>query len=230
MFETLTTLFRARTAEAEEGLVDRNAVTLLAQHLRDARVEVAGARAAIARLMAREAEQGRALEALATKIRLREGEAKAAMGKGEDALAADIAEDIIVLEDRREADEATRMSLTARIREARERMQKTELRLTALTDQLRSARDASLSRSSVGIAAPTSSALEKAVETARVLKARDQRLADLDDAHRRLDGDVGAETLDARIAAAGLDKQKEERRAALLKRIADQKPNKGDKS
>ncbi|MEM7545708.1 MAG: PspA/IM30 family protein [Pseudomonadota bacterium] len=228
MFETLTTLFRARTAEAEEGLIDRNAVTLLAQHLRDARAEMAGARAAIARLMAREAEQSRALDALKAKIKLRETEAKIAIDKGEDDLAADIADAIIALEDRIEADEATRASLATRIREARERMQASELRLTSLTDQLRAARDTSLTRSSVGIAAPTTSALEKAVETARVLKARDQRLADLDEAHQRLDAEVGAETLDARIAAAGLSDEKAKRREALLKRIT--KPNKGDKS
>ena len=31
MFQTISTIFRARAAEAEEALVDRNAVTLLAQ-------------------------------------------------------------------------------------------------------------------------------------------------------------------------------------------------------
>lgn len=230
MFETLSTLFRARTAEAEESLIDRNATTLLAQHLRDARVEIASARAAIARLMARETEQGRAIDALSAKIELRETEVREALKKGEDTLAEDIAEAVLDLEDRREADQASRTSLAARIAEARERLQKSELRLTALTDQLRAARDASLGRSSVGITAATTSALEKAVDTARMLKARDQRLADLDEAHRRLDGDIGAETLDARIAAAGLDQAKENRRKALLKRIATTKTNKGDKS
>jgi phage shock protein A len=230
MFETLATLFRARTAEAEEGLIDRNAVTLLAQHLRDARIEVAAARAAIARLMVRETEQARALAAISANIALREREAKAAMDAGEDTLCADIADAIMGLEDKRETDEASRQSLAARIAEARERMQQTELRLTALTDQLRAARDASLTRASVGMSRPTASVLDRAVETARVLKVRDQRLADLDDAHRRLNADSNAGTLDARIASAGLDKTKEERRAALLKRIADKKPNQGDKS
>ena len=89
MFQTLGTLFRARAAEAEETLIDRNAITLLAQHLRDAKAEIGRSRAAIAGLMARETERGRGLDKLAEEILRREREAQAAMEAGEDALAAD---------------------------------------------------------------------------------------------------------------------------------------------
>ena len=87
MFGTLNTLFRAKAAEAEEDLIDRNAITLLAQHLRDAKVEIARSRAAIARLMARETERDRALDALSAKILRREAEAKAALEADDEALA-----------------------------------------------------------------------------------------------------------------------------------------------
>lgn len=220
MFETLTTLFRARAAEAEEGLIDRNAITLLAQHLRDARAEIARSRAAVARLMAREAERGRALDALASAILAREAEAAAAMDKGDEELAADIAEAILALEDRKAADEAARAKLATQIADSRTRLEASERRLVGLTDQLRAAREAGLARHVVGATIPTASALDRAVETARTLKERDQRLADLEDAHRRLETETEAETLDARIREAGLDKTHEARRKALLNRIA----------
>ncbi len=53
MFRTVTTLFRAGVAEADEDLQDRMAPALLAQHLRDAKGELARYRAGLAALMAR---------------------------------------------------------------------------------------------------------------------------------------------------------------------------------
>lgn len=225
MFETLSTLFRARAAEAEEALVDRNAITLLAQHLRDAKAEIARSRAAIARLMARETERGRGLDQIAREILKRETEARAAFAAEQEDLAAEIADAIIALEDRKAAETEARQALAARIDEAKARLAVSERRFEDLADQLRMAREASLSRVPAGIAAPTACALDKAVETAATLKARDQRLADLEDAYRRLDGEGPEASLDARIAAAGLDKAKEKRRDDMMKRLK----SKGDR-
>ena len=224
MFQTLNTLFRARAAEAEEALVDRNAVSLLAQHLRDAKTEIARSRAAVARLMARRTERGRNLDALAGEILKREGEARKAIRAGEDDLAADIADAVIALEDRKAAETAADLDLAARIDDARARLAASEAQYRSLADQLRAAREASLSRVPPGIA-PRASALEKAVETAATLKARDARLADLEDAYRKLDEAPEAQSLDARIEAAGLDDARRKRREDLMKRLA----SKGDK-
>ena len=218
MFQTLGTLFRARAAEAEETLIDRNAITLLAQHLRDAKAEIGRSRAAIAGLMARETERGRGLDKLAGEILRREKEAQAAMEAGEDALAADLADAILALEDRKAKEEDARAALTRRIAEARGRLSESERRFADLTDQLRAAREAGLSRIPAS-AAPTSSALERAVTAAETLKARDDRLADLDDAYRRMEAETGEATLDARVSDAGLNKEREARRAALMKRL-----------
>ncbi|MEL6791817.1 MAG: PspA/IM30 family protein [Pseudomonadota bacterium] len=218
MFQTLGTLFRARAAEAEETLIDRNAVTLLAQHLREGKAEIARARAAVARLMAREAERKRALDRLAQDILKREGEAKAAIEAGREDLAADLADAILALEDRKDAEQTAQRDLSRRVTEARERLAENETRLGDLAEQLRAARDASLARIPQG-AAPTASALDRAVETAETLKARDARLEDLEDAYRRMDAETPANALDARVEEAGLNKEKEARRAALMKRL-----------
>ena len=57
------------------------------------------------------------------------------------------------------------------------------------------------------------------METAETLKARDARLEDLEDAYRRMDAETPEASLDARIEEAGLNKEKEARRAALMKRL-----------
>lgn len=218
MFQTLGALFRARAAEAEEVLIDRNAVTLLAQHLREAKAENARSRTAIARLMAREAERARALDALSVDVLKREKEARAAMEAGDDALAADLADAIMTLEDRKAVEDAAQADLSRRIAEARERLAENERRFADLAEQLRAAREASLARIPQG-AAPTASALDRAVETAERLKARDGRLEDLEAAYRRMDEEAPAASLDARVAAAGLNTEKEARKAALMKRL-----------
>lgn len=220
MFETLTTLFRARSAEAEEALVDRNAITLLAQHLRDAKAEIARSRAAVARQMARETERTRGLASIDETLRRRESEAAAALTRGEDALAADIADAILTLEDRRAEETRARDDLAERIGKSRTALVAAERRFADLAEQLKIAKEAKLTRSIDGCPAPRASALEKATETAAALRDQTARLDDLDAAWTRLEGEAAAESLDDRIAAAGLDTAREDRRAALMARIA----------
>lgn len=218
MFETLTTLFRARTAEAEEALAERNAVSLLAQHLRDARAELSRSRGAVAGMMAREAERGRAIDRLAAEAARREAEARTALEAGEEALAGDLADAALDLEDRRVAEADALKALADRIADARSRLDAAEARYRDLADQLRVAREAKLSRTPPG-AAPTASALEKAVEAAERLQTRDDRLDDIEAAYRRLDGESPETSLDARVKAAGLDREREARKAALMNRL-----------
>lgn len=218
MFETLTTLFRARTAEAEEALAERNAVSLLAQHLRDARAELSRSRGAVAGMMAREAERCRAIDRLAAEAARREAEARTALEAGEEALAGDLADAALDLEDRRAAEADALKALADRIADARSRLDAAEARYRDLADQLRVAREAKLSRTPPG-AAPTASALEKAVEAAERLKTRDDRLDDIEAAYRRLDGESPETSLDARVKAAGLDREREARKAALMNRL-----------
>ena len=98
MFRTVTTLFRAGVAEADEDLQDRTASTLLAQHLRDAKAELARHKAGLAALMARETKEARLEQALAEKLTRRESEVETALTASDDALAADIADDMLRIE------------------------------------------------------------------------------------------------------------------------------------
>lgn len=219
MLSTLSTLFRASRAEAEEALVDQTATTLLAQHLRDARTELTARKAATARLMARETETARRRNDLGLRISRREDEARRALASGDESLAEDVANDILKLEDKRGVLAGDCDALGAQIAAAREGLDEAEGRFSALTEQLRRSRDQSLTRRAVVPGAPPPDPLRRAAEVAETMKARDCRRADMDAAYHRLDVTAPEAALDLRIKAAGLNDDTSIRRAALLKRI-----------
>lgn len=223
MLSTLSTLFRASRAEAEEALVDQTATTLLAQHLRDARTDLTVRKASTARLMARHSEISRKRDDLAERITKREEEVRKALAADDADLAEQIANDIIKLEDRRCATVTDCETLDAQISTAREGLDEAEARFTDLTEQLRRSRDQTLTRRAHPGATPTPDPLRKAAEVAETMKARDARRADMDAAYQRLEMTAPEAILDDRIKAAGLNDDTSARRAALLKRIKGEK-------
>ena len=223
MLSTLSTLFRAGRAEAEEALVDANATTLLAQHLREARTDLTARKAATARLMARETDIARRRNDLGLRITRREEEARKALAAGDDDLAEDIANDILKLEDKRGVLTGDCEALAAQIVSAREALDEAESRFAEMTEQLRRSRDQSLMRRATAPGMPPPDPLRRAAEVAETMKARDCRRADMDAAYQRLEMTAPEASLDDRIRKSGVNDDSAARRAALLKRI------KGDK-
>lgn len=223
MLSTLSTLFRAGRAEAEEALVDHNATTLLALHLREARTDLTARKAATARLMARETETARRRNDLGIRITRREDEARKALAAGDENLAEDIANDILKLEDKRSVLVSDGEALATQVAAAREALDEAEGRFAELTEQLRRSRDQSLSRRATAPGAPPPDPLRRAAEVAETMKARDSRRADMDAAYQRLEVTAPEAALDERIKKSGLNDDTTARRTALLKRI------KGDK-
>lgn len=221
MLSTISTLFRARVAEEEEALTERNAATLLAQHLRDAQSEIALRRKALAALMARLADLKRRTDQADQAIAEREAKASAVMARNETGLAADIADDILVREDRRAVIISEAANLEGQIDKARETFAQTEAHYNDLKDQLRQAKLREQMRGAVKTAATTGGEhpLNRAAEVARMLSERDQKQADLDQAEQELAA-PSAPDLDARIAMADLNNERADRRRALLERIS----------
>jgi phage shock protein A len=111
MLKIITTLFRSAQAEAEEALIDANAIRLLEQHLRDATRAFEVAKCELARVMADEKAQARAASELAARLAELEAEARAALDAGDDARAEVLAGRIAMLEDERTAHLDTREML-----------------------------------------------------------------------------------------------------------------------
>lgn len=102
MLRTLRTLLRARSAEAEEALEAAEGPRILAQHLRDAQLDLTRGRHALAQLLAQQKAEERRADDAASEIARREEEARKALEGGADALAADLATRIVTLEDTRD--------------------------------------------------------------------------------------------------------------------------------
>ncbi len=214
MFRTVTTLLRAGVAEADEDLSDRMASTLLAQHLRDAKAELARHRAGLAALMAREAKEARLAEALAEKMARRETEVETAFAAADDALAVDIAEDMLRVEDEIRVAAEERQRLKAEVAKARAAQDTAERTFTQLTDQLRIARTRAVSPRTM-----QTTSLKQAEAAAERLKCRMERDEDIATAYEQMETTVAEQDLDARLKASGLFDDKAARRDAILNRI-----------
>jgi len=143
MLETLRTLFRASRAETQEAMIKGNAVALLAQHLRDAKLDVERARRGLAALIARKVGEERKSRMLEEEIMRREEDARAAMNAGEDVLLHEIADHIAGLEERKAQNTYARTEFQHRIDVLRQTLKQAEHRMSILTDDLRLARTGS---------------------------------------------------------------------------------------
>lgn len=214
MFRTVTTLFRAGVAEADEDLQDRAASTLLAQHLRDAKTELARHRAGLAALMARETKEARLEAALAEKLTRRETEVETALAASDEALAADIAEDMLRIEDEISTAAEERARLKAEVAKARAAQDAAEQTFRQLSDQLRIARTRVLSPRTI-----QTTSLKQAEAAAARLKCRMERDDDIAAAYEQMETTVAEQDLDAKLKASGLFDDKAARRDAILNRI-----------
>lgn len=115
MLKTLNTLLRGQLAEAEDTLIDRNAVALLSQKIRDAGAGMNAAKLSLTGLIKRDRLEERQLEVIALRIADLEPRVRAALEAGDEAQATVGATALADLENEQAARNATRATLAARI-------------------------------------------------------------------------------------------------------------------
>ena len=98
MFKTIVTLFRGAAADAEDNLVDRNAVRILDQQIRDARAGLEQGRRALAVAIAQDKAEARRLGEVRRRIADLDDRAIEALRGGRDDLAGEAAGEIANLE------------------------------------------------------------------------------------------------------------------------------------
>src|SRR5215471_693319 len=98
MLKTIMTLFRGAAHRAEEEFADRSALLILDQQIRDAAAGIERAKRALAVAIAQDEAEGKRLEATLKRIADLEERAVAALGAGNEELAAEAAEAIAVME------------------------------------------------------------------------------------------------------------------------------------
>ena len=216
------TLFRATAHEPAEKWVDANALRIMAQELRDTEQSMINAKRELAGLMAEARQLNRSNQQLETTIAQREGQARQALDKGEDALALELAESIaedenLLEEQQRHAGHLARQERTLRkqLQQAGRTLQhyKRELSLARANQNAEQVLK-QLGTHTVGL----HTHMGDLAESMNRIRSRQTRFTDIQESLQELDRDDANGDLETKLQEAGIDTGKHDG-AAVLSRL-----------
>lgn len=208
IFTKLITLFRGTAHEAGAAVVDANALRILDQEIRDADNALGRARDDLATLVAKRRMLEKELQGLQDMAGRYESSARAALEKGDEALALEVAQRISELE----TDVGTKTPQLADMRAAEERMHQTIAQTQQRVENLRREIDVvkvndSVQRAQAAVANQGAGAASRLGSAADSLKRIKERQAIADEKFKAAgeleDRRTGAD-LDAKLKAAGI--------------------------
>lgn len=208
IFSKLITLFRGASYEAGAAVVDANALRILDQEIRDADASLGRARDDLATLVAKRRMIEKELQNLKDQSVRYESSARAALEKGDEALALEVAQRISELE----SEIGLKTPQLGEMRAAEERMHQTIAQTQQRVENLRREIDVvkvndSVQRAQAAVASRGGSATAALGSAADSLKRIKERQAIQDEKFRAAaeleDRRTGAD-LDAKLAAAGI--------------------------
>ncbi|NLR98398.1 PspA/IM30 family protein [Rhizobium sp. P38BS-XIX] len=132
MFNVILTLIRGRAHDAEQAFIDRNAVPLLAQQIREAAAGIQSARRGVAVAVAQNEQESDRYASIVDRIVDLEIRAVAALQKGSEDLAREAAEAIAQLEAERDASEKAQAQFNATIGKLKATVRAADARLHEL--------------------------------------------------------------------------------------------------
>ena len=205
MFNVILTLIRGRAYDAEQAFIDRNAVPLLAQQIRDAANAIQSARRAVAVAIAQnEQEKGR-YTAIAGRIADLEARAVEALQKGNDNLAREAAEAIAELGAERDASEKAQTQFAKAIAKLKATVRSSEARLQGLQrgERLARATEQTLKLDAVCEDGSGLANLDEAEETLARLRAYQDRCEIAASALKQMDAANRPAIIIEKLASAG---------------------------
>ncbi len=205
MFNAILTLIRGRAFEAEQTFIDRNAVPLLAQQIRDAASAIQSAQRAVAVAVAQNEQEKSQHAAIAGRIADLENRAVAALQKGNDELARQAAEAIAQLEAERDASEKAQAQFTATIGKLKATVRASEARLQELQRGERLARATEQTQKLTAACDDNSglATLDEAEETLARLQAYQNRCEIAASTMKEMDAASRQATIIEKLANAG---------------------------
>ncbi len=196
MLKTLSALFRATAAEAEEALFDANAIRLLEQRLREANAAFEAMKRDLAMVLAEETGEARAVAAIGERLPKLETEVRTALAEGREPDALDLADRIASLEDERAGHDEARQRCAEAARRIRAGLDDNARLLAELKRGLSTARAAAAVARSRDRAARHRLVGEDAFREARItlerVRSRQVEDQDFSDALGRVERDIAA--------------------------------------
>jgi phage shock protein A len=223
MFKILLTLVRGQAARAEQEFVDRNALLILEQQIRDSATGLDRARRALAVAMAQDASETRRLAEIKTKIADLEQRATAALDGDREDLAAEAAEAIAHLEMDRDSAAAAHASFRRESGKLRNLVANGERRLADLQRGRRAAQASDAVRrlhtSGAVHIGGEAGPLKDAEATLNRLRRKQAEAEAADQALEALDGASAPGLIAEKLEAAGFGEKTRSTAASVLERL-----------
>ena len=223
MLKTILTLMRGAAATAEEEVLDRNALLILDQQIRDAAGAIERGKRALALAIAHDEAEGKRLDNTLTRIADLEERATAALAAGREDLATEAAEAIAVMEADRDAIREARATFALEIAGLRRSVTNATRRLAELERGRRIAQAAEavrrLKTGSAPAGVPGGVALAEAEATLKRLRERQAEDAATDAALQSLDAEAAPAAIAERLETAGFGKRTRPTAALVLERL-----------
>ncbi|PKG46894.1 MULTISPECIES: PspA/IM30 family protein [Halomonadaceae] len=211
MLSKIMTALRGKATETGQTVVDSQALRILDQEIRDSENHLSQSKTELTRLMGQRQLNSNKADTLEAKIAELEKSAEAALDKGEEQLAVEVAERMVALQDDLEAERAIVSEYDASIEKLRGAIRGTDNQLRQLKQQVsvvKATESAQKAQSAVASRhSGQNSAMSSAMESLDRIKERQQ----LNSAQMQAADDMAAEesgsSLEARLKAAGIGGQ-----------------------
>lgn len=219
IFNKIITAFRGGASEVGQSIVDANSTRIFEQEIRDAEKHLLQAKRELTDVMAKEMQASREVERLNNSISEHEGYAQQALAQNNEALALEVAEKIASLDAELAEQQAINQSFSHNSARLKELVKKTERQLADYKRQLSMVKTtASVQKATATITdsfATSNSKLLNAKDSLERIKAKQQLFDDKLKASEALNDENSDQSLQAKLAQAGIGEQKSNANAVL---------------
>jgi len=208
ILKKIVTALRGGAREVGDAIVDHNGVRIFEQEIRDAKDQLSKAKADLTAVMAKEMQANRKVESLQAEITKLEGYATAALDKGDDNLALEVAEKIAEQQGELEVHQKAHVSFASHSDRLKAMIKKTTKAVADMERQLVMVKTTeSVQKATTAITNNYASGSSKLLSAKESLDRIKQRQDDLDDrlkAGEQLRGEFEGDDLDAKLKEAGI--------------------------
>ncbi|MES9859730.1 MAG: PspA/IM30 family protein [Candidatus Thiodiazotropha sp. LLP2] len=225
----LITAIRGGSRELGEAVLDSQGIRIYEQEIEDAKAAIKQAEQDLTGVMAKEMQASREVDRLQKEVTAFENKALSALDKGEESLAADVAERIATLEVELEAQQTAKDQFSAHVESVKDMIKQThakireherEISMVKTTDNVQKAAKSINQHIDGG-----TSKMVAAKESLERIKHRQQNESDRMVASETLDAEMSGESLEKKLKDAGIGKESE-RKQQILERLKSKQQQK----